>query len=793
MDVDLPVDQLAARLTMSGVTVDRMEPMGPDFQGKVVVGKVLTVNPHPKADRLTLCQVEVGPGDVRRVVCGAPNVREGMLTAIALPGAQLPGGLEIKEAVIRGEASAGMLCSSRELGIDDAHEGIIELPETCVPGTSIEEVLHLDDVAIEIDIYANRPDLLSVIGVAREVAAMLGKEVKLPEPVFQESAEAIEQCTSVEVQAPDLCPRYCARLVRNVKIGPSPLWMQQYLRAAGMRPINNIVDITNFVMLETGQPLHAFDYDRLAEQRLVVRRAAPGEEMVTLDDVTRKLTEEDLVIADAKAPACIAGLMGGAHVEVTEETRNILLESANFKGASIRRTGRRLGLHSEAAARFEKGLPPEGTVYALERACQLMQELAGATVVAGMIDVNNVEEQPKTIHVRPAVVNKVLGTAIAAEEMVNMLQRLEFGVEYDGEHLIVQVPSHRRDLGIEADIIEEVARLYGYDQIATTLPVTETVFAGQTQILVKQDQLREILTGCGLYEVLTYSFISPGDLAKLGDDLQVFGRDLHNVLTIANPLSEDQSVMRTSLVPGLLNTAQRNFARQAENVYLYELGRVFWPVASGKLPVEREMGAVLLSGLRPGTTWGQVPSEVDFFDLKGIMELILERLGAKGITFGPSQCPFLHPGRRSAILAGDECIGHFGQVHPQCAAEFDLERPVYVAEFDLEALIAHCDDTISYVGIARYPFVKRDLAFLVPNDLAADQVVQVIKEVGGSLVKEVQLFDVYTGKQIPAGYRSLAYGVTYQAEDRTLVDEEIVEIEKKIQERLEQLGVTLRQ
>lgn len=788
------MEELAARLTMSGVTVDRMEPMGVDFQGKVVVGKVLKVAPHSQADRLTICDVEVGPNDVRSVVCGAPNVREGMVSAVALPGAQLPSGLLVQEAVIRGVKSFGMLCAADELGIGDDHQGIIELPDDFTPGTRIEEALFLDDVAFEIDIYANRPDLLSVIGVAREVAAMLGRKVTIPQCPFTESASPITEWTSIQVLSPDLCPRYCARLVTGVEIGPSPIWMQQYLRAAGMRPINNIVDITNFVMLETGQPLHAFDYDKLAERQLVIRRAHQGEQMVTLDGVERTLTNEDLVIADGAEPVCIAGIMGGAHVEVTSETRNILLESANFKAASVRRTGRRLGLHSEAAARFEKGLDPAGTTYALERACQLMQELAGANVLSGMIDVNNVDDVPMRISVRPQMVNKVLGTDISPEEMAEMLAGLELAVEYDGEKLIVLVPSFRRDLGIEADIIEEVARLYGYDRIKAELPTTETIFAGQTVLLSGRDTIRELLIASGLQEVLNYSFISPDDLARLEANTPVFERDLSKVLTIANPLSEGQSMMRTSLLPGLINTAVRNLSRQAENVHLFELGRVFWPV-EGKngLPIEREMGALLLTGLRPGISWGHDPQDVDFYDLKGIVELLADRLGAQQLTFMPSECPYLHPGRRGTILVGGESIGYLGQLHPNCAARFGLEESTYVAEFDVEALLTKCDAKRTYVGIIRYPFVKRDMAFLVPKEVQSNAVVDVIKEVGGKLVKDIWLFDVYTGKQVPTGYRSLAYTVTYQAEDRTLVDEEIVQIESELEERLqEELKVSLR-
>ncbi len=792
--VEIPWDahELAARLTQAGAKVEGVHTLEHDYAG-VVVGKIAAVRQHPGADALKVCQVDLGDRTVQSV-SGAPNVREGLLVPVALPGATLPGiPGQVAEVELRGVPSQAVLCSEKELGLSDDHSGLMELPEDLRPGTPIAAALGLDDAVLEIEVYPNRPDHLSVYGIAREVAALTGGSLRRPETEVDEADQAAEEVASVEVLDPDLCPRYIARVIRGVKIGPSPAWLQRYLRAAGMRPINNVVDITNFVMLELGQPLHAFDYDRLAGGKIVVRRARPGERITTLDGQERELDPEMLLICDAERPVAIAGVMGGEDSEVRPETTNILLEAAYFDPISVRRTSKRLGLRTEASYRFERDLDPHLAELAADRAARLMAELAGGQVLRGKVDVATSLPSPKRLKLRMKRVRGMLGLDLATSEAQRILRGLGFGVEVDpdGAALNVEVPTFRRDIEGEADLIEEVARIYGYDAIPATLPAGGSLRGGLAWPLPAVERVRSLLASQGLYESITYSFTSP----KLLDRMRIpADHPWRKAIKLANPLSDEQSIMRRSLLPSLVESAALNVRRQVSDIRLFELGKVYVPhsLPLASLPDERWTLAIAMSGEAPTHVWGEPPRKVDFYDLKGIVELVLEELGQRG-EFSAAEHPALHPGRTAKVTAGGVEIGWLGELHPQVAEAMDLRDRTYVAELDLETLFALPPEERVYTPLPRYPAVERDLALLVPRSVSAERVVELIRREGGPYLREVALFDVYEGKQVAQGYRSLAYAMVYRADDRTLTDEEVAEAQRRIEEALaRELGVTVR-
>ena len=680
-----------------------------------------------------------------------------------------------------------MICSERELGLGDGHDGIMVLPEDTPLGIPIVQALGLDDSVLELEIYPNRPDNQSVIGIAREVAAITRNELRLPQPQVQEEGEPIENLTSVTLEAPDLCPRYSCRVITGVTVGESPLWLQRRLLAAGMRPINNIVDITNFVMLEMGQPMHAFDYDLLAENRIVVRRAKPQEEIVTLDGVTRTLTEDMLVIADGARPQVVAGIMGAESVEVSENTVNILLEAANFNGPAIRRTSRALGLSSESSSRFEKGLDPNNTIPALERATDLILQLAGGKAAKGIIDVYPEPVQPWQIKFRTTEVKRLLGVEIPADECAQYLASLQLETELQGDTLLVTIPTFRGDLRREADLVEEIARLYGYDKIPATLPSTGRSRGGKNATMVFRDGIRELLVGFGLNEAMSYTFWSTKALTKMGIPWQP-------MITINNPLTEEWSAMRIRVLPQLLEAVARNVARQQDNVHLFELGPVYeakeLPLAEH--PEERWKLAIAMTGQWPTTQWGRPDHEVDVFDLKGVLEALALEFGIE-LEFRQSQHDGLHPGRSATILCAGKELGMIGEVHPTVVEEYSLDQRVVVAELYLDLLQAAVKPLDKVKSIPRYPAVARDIALLVPVTVDATQVQDLIIACGGGLITEFALFDVYEGEQIPENYRSLAYSLIFQAPDRTLRDEEIQGILEKLEERLAtELSVQIR-
>ncbi len=679
VDIDLNTRELSDKLTMAGLEVDSIKEVAPGFSG-VVVARVLSVRPHPNADKLSLCEVSTGDKTVP-VVCGAPNVRSGILSAFAKVGANIPGGYTIKSTKLRGELSEGMLCSEEELGIGDDAGGIMVLPEGLTPGEDLASAMKLTDTVLDIGITPNRSDCLCMIGIAREIAAVTGRELRYPHIAFTESEEDISRLTSVRILDPDLCPRYTARMIRNISIGPSPSWIRTRLEAVGLRSINNIVDITNFVMMEFGQPLHAFDFRYLAEGRIVVRRAGEGEEFVSLDGKSRTLSSDALMICDGSKPVAVAGIMGGLNSEVQDDTKTVFLESAYFSPASIRRTSKKLGMGTDAAFRFERGIDPEGVVRALERAAQLTAELSGGSVVKGYIDQYPRKiENPKVIALRPARIREILGVSISDENTERILRGLEMDVERKGSCFSVTAPTFRVDISTETDLVEEVARLHGYERIPETLPQIKTR-PEDRQKEETAERYRKILTGCGFTEVIHYSFTNPASadiLGLKGDD------ERRRFIRIINPLAEDCSVMRTTLIYGLLDTMKKNLNVGNTDIRMFERGRIFIARAEGELPLENEKLCGLLTGTRfQGLLHGK--ELADFFDLKGCVESLLEGLRFNGVRYIASgDQPFLHPGRACRLEKDGRDLGFIGEIHPAVLERLDVKGKTLVFELDFD-------------------------------------------------------------------------------------------------------------
>jgi phenylalanyl-tRNA synthetase beta chain len=788
---ELPAEELAEELTMVGLEV---EGVFPPVEGldRIIVGKILEIKPHPNAENLMLCRVDTG-SDIIQLVSGAPNLKTGVCAALALPGVILPGGMvEVRE--FRGERSEGMLCSGAELGTDQwgygDDKGVLLLDGEIPPGTKLEQAIKLDDKIIEIELTPNRGDCQAVINIAREVKAITGAELQLSEPVVIEEDGLVEDYIKVRIEAPDLCRRFACRVVRNIKLEPSPSWMQQRLLSAGMRPINNIVDVTNYVMLEFGQPLHAYDLDKIQGAHINVRRGRSGEKMVSLDGMTRELDPEMLLIADEEEAVGLAGVMGGLASEVTEKTHTILLESAWFEPLSVRRTASRLGLHSEASRRFEKGINGDGIIPALNRAAQLIQQLGAGQVIAGIVDVNIRPEAARTIRLRTARVNKVLGTKLAREEIKELLKRLDFPCELiSGDAILVTIPAYRVDILEEVDLIEEVARLYGYDRINATYPVGVLIQDNISKPGIR-DQVINAASGFGLDEVLTYSFTGESSFDKLRIPQE---SPLRHVLKIQNPLRLEQGVMRTTLLPGLMEAINYNYNRKLVDLGMFEVGSVFLPQQSDQIPEERLHLGIAACG-KTDAGWLGTGEERDYYYVKGILEGILGMLGMEELSFEKyTDFPVLHPGRSAAILYGKEELGYLGELHPQVLANYDLPLRVVVCELDLEKVALFSDQQLLFKPIPRYPGIYRDLALVVPASVPAAQVQKIIYKAGGDLLKECRLFDVYHGDQVPEGYRSLAYSLLYQSPEYTLTDKEVARVHNAIIDALtEEIGAHLR-
>ncbi|MDD4169796.1 MAG: phenylalanine--tRNA ligase subunit beta [Desulfotomaculaceae bacterium] len=793
VELDLPPQELADRLTLAGIAVESVTGLGEGIE-KVVTGQIETISPHPNADKLVITQVNTGTEKLQ-IVTAATNVGKSDIVPVALVGAKLAGGFVIKRAKLRGVESLGMMCSGQELGIDpktmpaDQAHGIMILPPGTPLGRDAKEVLGLNDYILELDLTPNRGDCLSVIGVAREVAALLGRPLRLAEPAFPELEEKIDGQVQVDIEAPDLCPRYIARLIKNVRIGRSPLWMQSRLRSAGMRPISNIVDVTNYVMLEMGQPLHAFDYDLLVDHQLIVRRAGDKEKMVSLDDVTRELNPDMIAITDPSGPVAVAGIMGGLTSEVTEKTTAILLESAYFNPVSIRRASKALGLRSEASIRFEKGIDIGGCLRAINRAAQLICEMGAGEVVSGTVDNYISPYKEKTVLFRPARAAYVLGMEVTKNKAAEILTGLQFKTQDAGENLLVTVPSHRADVSNEEDLIEEVARLYGYHQVPTTLPYGPTTHGTKTKEQLFRTLIADTLAGTGFNEVVTYSFTHP----RVFDLMHIPGDSpLRNTINIQNPLSEEHSIMRTMLLPGLLEVLAKNFSRRVQSGAIFEPGKIFIPAGAG-VAEERKVLAAAAMGQADGG-WNTPPRELDFYFMKGALENLFQVLGTATATFHPeSTDPSFHPGRTALIKAGGRRLGIIGELHPQVLEKFELPERVVAFEIDLEALFFVSGQPRVYRPLPKFPGIERDLALVVKKETPAADILEAIRNTGGELLSTVALFDIYRGEQVPEGYQSIAFKLKYQAGDRTLTDAEVSELTAAIAAKLSaRFGAELR-
>ncbi|MGD8463970.1 MAG: phenylalanine--tRNA ligase subunit beta [Anaerolineae bacterium] len=822
VDITIPVEELAERLTLAGLEVASIERIGDWWdRERIVVGEVREVLDHPNADRLVLVDVAYGGGEVERCVTGAPNLFDykgagpvSLKVAFAMEGAELYDGYKegqvktrLKRTKIRGIPSRAMVCSEKELGISEEHEGILFLPGDAPVGMPLVE--YLGDTVLDLDLTPNLARCFSMIGVAREVAALTGLPVRYPSTGWQADGPPATDLARIEIEDPDLCARYIGTIIRDVGIGPAPQWMQDRVRKGGMRPISNIVDITNYVMLEWGQPLHAFDYDKLVARAgggvptIIVRRARLGEVMKTLDNVDRSFTEDTLLICDTAGPVAIAGVMGGLDTEIDENTHNILLESANFDFVSIRRTSQALKLPSEASQRFGRGIHPELPAPAVRRASELMRELAGGTIAQGMVDAYPAPLDPVVIELTMSQVERSLGIPFEIELVTEILESLEFECErIAADALRVTVPDHRLDCQYPADLIEEVSRIYGYDRIPVTELADRLPPQRSNRDLEREEQVRDILVACGLQETVTYSLTNlereaaldpaqaPGDLA------------IETYIRLANPITQERSVMRHHLLSTALETAAANL-RFRTRVEIFEVGKVFWLQPGEELPDEPRHLSIVMSGSRAERHW--LPGKeglVDFFDLKGVVEALLDRLHVTGVVYEPAQHSTFQPGRTARLLAKGAAgtdgppvvIGYLGELHPSVREAFDLpDQRVAAAELDLEALLSQVPPTWYVEEISPYPAVLQDLAVVVDEGVPAAEVGALIHEAGGFLLKEVKLFDVYRGDPIPNGRKSLAYALAFQAPDKTLRDAVAAKQVQRILKRLEQeLGAELR-
>jgi phenylalanyl-tRNA synthetase beta chain len=793
VDLTIGPEELADRLTNTGTAVDGIEVIGGDLEG-FRVGQVLEISSHPAAERLSVCRVDIGDA-VLEIVCGARNVRPGVKAPVALPGSRLPDGTAIMETSIRGVASRGMLLSGKELGISDDAGGIMLLDEEVEVGTGLATALGMPDTILVLEVTPNRPDCLSMLGVAREVAAITGQSLKMPRFQLNESGKSAESAARVEIMDPDLCSRYAARVINGLAIGISPWWMQRRLQAAGVRPINNVVDITNYVMLELGQPLHAFDYDLVRDGHIIVRRAEDGETLTTLDGVARKLSDDDLLITDPSGPIALAGVMGGEHTEVGDDTTRVLLESAHFDPANIMRTSRVHDLFSEASYRFERGVDPNGCGYAADRAARLVQELARGEVMAGAVDVRARVIDPERLRLRVRRTGRLIGIPLRADEAEGLLRSIGLNVEGmdregDDEVLAVKVPTYRPDLEREIDLVEEVARLYGYDRIPPTLPENSSNVGYLTREQKARRVIARVMNGLGLHEAITLAFISPTWMDSLDPGREYLPPDL---IRLRNPISEEMSVMRPSLLPGLLEAVRFNLNRRVTDVFIFEMGRVFLHQPGEKLPREPLRLGCAMAGRWFPKQWNREPEEADFFTAKGLLESLLAALHVPDWSLERKELPFLHPSQSCAVKLGGGEGGYLGLIHPRVAREADLPENTGLMEIDVEGLIQASPELTMYREIPRYPSIQMDIAVVVREEADSREVETAIREAGGELLREVRLFDLYRGEQVGEGEKSLAYNLTFYAMDRTLRDEEARSACENIVSSLsERLGARLR-
>lgn len=781
--IEIPATQLADKLTMAGMEVEGVTQRF-QYLDAVVVGNIIEVAPHPNADKLTLCMVNIGDRTIS-VVCGAPNAKAGMKTPCALPGAVLPGGLEVKKNKIRGESSEGMLCSEVELELGLDKSGLMELGDELDEGTPLNTALDLSDTVLEIDLTPNRPDCLSFIGIAREVATMVNQPVKLPEIKMPKASDTIDDFTSVTIKAPDLCPRYAARLITDITVAPSPFWLQDRLLSVGLKPINNIVDITNFVMLETGQPLHAFDFDQLAENRIVVRTALDKETFITLDNKERQLTENTLLICDGEKPIAVAGVMGGMNSEIKKDTTRILLESAYFDPISIRKTAKNLTLNTDASHRFERGVDPDGTVTAMNRAAQLIAEIGNGQLIDGIIDEHPLPFSAQSILLSIARTNKHLGTDLNQKQIVDYLLSVEFNVKIkDADTLLVLPPSFRVDVSRPEDLMEEVARLWGYNNIKTTFPKISGVTHLPNQSIEVKNTIKDLMTGYGFSESITYSFIAKDAC----DRLNLSETDeRRKMLDILNPISEDQSVMRTSLIPGLLEAMHRNLSHQIKNLKFFELGKIFISNGQAQQPTETEILAGLWTGTRSNMAWHSKPVLCDFFDLKGVLEDFFHYFKIDRVSFSKIDdelCSYTKAGHTAQILIDGNPLGLIGEVAPLVLNNFNIKQPAFIFEINVNAFISNLTETNMFVPIPKFPFTDRDITLIVDNHVQAGDIIEKVKLFEEKLMEDICILDVYSGIPIPVGKKSISLRIVYRSSEKTLSDQQINLVHQQLTDRI---------
>ncbi len=793
-ELEVTAKEYTDAMTLSGTKVEGYECLDKNLE-KIVVGQIKKIERHPDADKLIICQVDIGDREIQ-IVTGASNVKENDKVPVVLDGGKVAGGhdgeplpeegIKIKKGKLRGVESEGMMCSIEELGSsremykDAPESGIYILKPDAKVGTDAVELLGLHDVVFEYEITSNRVDCYSVLGIAREAAVTFHKEFVSPVIKMTGNEERVEDYISVEVVDKDLCPRYCARVVKNIKIEPSPEWMQRRLAACGIRPINNIVDITNYVMEEYGQPMHAFDLDTVSGKKIIVKRAANGETFQTLDGQIRNLDENILMICDAEKPVGIAGIMGGENSKITDDVKSMLFEAACFDGTNIRLSAKRLGLRTDASGKFEKGLDPNNAEDAINRACQLIEELGAGEVVGGMIDVYHTKKEEKRIPFCPDKINKLLGTQIKEEEMLEIFKKLELKYEEHTKEIII--PSFRQDLECGADIAEEVARFFGYDNIPTTLPTGEATTGKLSYKLRIEQTARNIAEFCGFSEGMTYSFESPKVFDKL---LLPKDSPLRSTVVISNPLGEDFSIMRTTSLNGMLTSLSTNYNRRNKAVRLYELGNIYIPKALPltEIPDERMQFTLGMYG------------DGDFFSMKGVIEEFLEKTGlSEKIRYEvKTEKPFLHPGRQADIIYQNKVIGYLGEVHPQVQENYNIGERVIIAVLDMLEIEPFTTYERKYKGVAKYPAVTRDISMVMPKSISVGKVEEVIEKKGGKILESYQLFDIYEGNQIMEGYKSVAYSIVFRAKDKTLEDKEVTEAMNRILKALQGLGIELRQ
>ena len=782
LDLNRPAQELADELTQAGIPVEEVLSMDPGLK-KIYTGKIVEITKHPDADKLQVCQVqclsEDGEEITKQIVTAATNVAVGQIVPVAYHKSRLADGTEIKKGKLRGVVSEGMFCSVAEFGISsdlvrpEEAQGIYIFPEGTPIGLDIKEALMLNDTVYEFELTANRADCFSMVGLSREFGIMTNQKALFPVIMVNENGESIEGKASVAIEAHDLCTRFTSRLVTNVTIEPSPLWMQNRLRNSGIRPINNVVDVTNYVMLELGQPMHAYDYDCVADHTLIARRAKAGETLTTLDGNERELNESMIIIADTKGPIGVAGVMGGLTSEVTDKTTNVLFEAAVFNGPSIRRTSKALGMRSEASGRFERGVNHKYTAYAIDRAAQLLQQICPSCKVSvGVIDVYPEPVEQRTVTFTAEQINDYLGTSIEKDRMVDILTKLEFGITESGDTIEALVPTWRDDVTGMPDIAEEVARIVSYDNIAPTIPVAILSSGGMTPKKALTKEVTHYLAHAGLSQIITFSFMHKDGLTNM---MLPEGDNRYTAIPILNPISEEFPYMRTTLVPAVIDAAKRNIAQQNKDLWLFETANVYEPKALPltEVPHERPMACGIMMGKVTEAAWNQAQRDTDFYDVKGVVDGLLAKLGLTQFDIQPSNESYYHPGVSAHYTVNGVTIANYGELHPQVVKNFDLSGKVYMFEIDLEAVLSITVPPFRYQSFSKFPGTSRDLAIVAPVSVTSGEIVALIKEHGGEYLESVSIFDVYEGEHIEAGYRSLAYNLQFRSMEGTLNDEDI--------------------